>query len=144
MKGVKIEIISGLHRKAPAAILLSTPHQRILLDAGGALEPDEAPWPVPADIDAILLSHDHVDHIAGLSRLPAEIPVYCSAVTAQALPAGRNVRPVAVRGQFSLGEITVTTGRLRPRLGRDVVPSERGGRPVLQRRYQHGIPAVPL
>lgn len=110
MKGVKIEIISGLGRKAPAAILLSTPRQRILLDAGGALEPDEAPWPVPANIDAILLSHDHVDHIAGLSRLPAEIPIYCSAVTAQALPAGRNVHPVAVRGQFSLGEITVTTG----------------------------------
>lgn len=107
---MKIEIVSGLHRKAPAAILLSTPHQRILLDAGGALEPDEAPWLVPADIDAVLLSHDHVDHIAGLNRLPADIPIYCSAVTAQALPPGRNVYPIAVRGQFSLGEITVTTG----------------------------------
>ncbi|HHG8772142.1 TPA: MBL fold metallo-hydrolase [Raoultella planticola] len=107
---MKIEIVSGLNRKAPAAILLSTPRQRILLDAGGALEPDEAPWPVPLDIDAILLSHDHVDHIAGLSRLPAHIPIYCSAVTAQALPPGRNVHPVAVRGQFSLGEIAVTTG----------------------------------
>ncbi|MFK3707293.1 MBL fold metallo-hydrolase [Klebsiella sp. NPDC088457] len=107
---MKIEIVSGLNRKAPAAILLSTPRQRILLDAGGALEPDEAPWPVPSDIDAILLSHDHVDHIAGLNRLPAHIPIYCSAVTAQALPPGRNVHPVAVRGQFSLGEIAVTTG----------------------------------
>lgn len=107
---MKIEIISGLHRKAPAAILLSTSGKRILLDAGGALEPDEAPWPVPADIDAILLSHDHGDHIADLSRLPMDIPVYCSDVTAQALPPGRNVHPVPVCGQFRLGDILVTTG----------------------------------
>ncbi len=107
---MKIEIISGLHRKAPAAILLSTSGQRILLDAGGALEPDEIPWPVPADIDAILLSHDHGDHIAGLGRLPPDVPIYCSEVTAQALPPGRNVHTVPVRGQFQLGDILVTTG----------------------------------
>lgn len=107
---MKIEIISGLNRKAPAAILLSAEGQRILLDAGGALEPDEALWPVPEDIDAVLLSHDHADHIAGLNRLPREIPVYCSKVTAQALPAGHNVRCIDVRGTFRIGEITVTTG----------------------------------
>lgn len=107
---MKIEIISGLNRKAPAAILLSARGQRILLDAGGALEPDEALWQVPADIDAVLLSHDHADHIAGLNRLPRDVPVYCSKVTAQALPAGHNVRYINVRGRFRIGEITVTTG----------------------------------
>lgn len=106
----RIEILSGLHHKAPAAILLTTPTQRILLDAGGALEPESEEWPVPDNIDAVLLSHDHVDHIAGLSRLPRHIPVYCSAVTARALPAGRNVQIIAVRDQFRLGDITVTTG----------------------------------
>ncbi|CAH3925365.1 MULTISPECIES: MBL fold metallo-hydrolase [Enterobacter] len=107
---MKIEIISGLNRKAPAAILLCAEGQRILLDAGGALEPDEALWQVPADIDAVLLSHDHADHIAGLNRLPREVPVYCSKVTAQALPLGHNVRCIDVRGTFRIGEITVTTG----------------------------------
>jgi hypothetical protein len=107
---MRIEIISGLNRKAPAAILLSAEGQRILLDAGGALEPDEALWQVPADIDAVLLSHDHIDHIAGLNRLPREVPVYCSNVTAQALPAGHNIQCIDVRGTFRIGNITVTTG----------------------------------
>lgn len=107
---MKIEIISGLHRKSPAAILLSASGQRILLDAGGALEPDDVPWPVPSDIDAVLLSHDHGDHIDGLSRLPLDVPIYCTHATAQALPSGRRVHPVPVRGQFRLGDILVTTG----------------------------------
>lgn len=107
---MKIEIISGLNRKAPAAILLSAEGLRILLDAGGELEPDEALWPVPRDIDAVFISHDHTDHIAGLNRIPREVPVYCSKVTAQALPAGHNIRCIDVRGEFQIGGIKVTTG----------------------------------
>lgn len=106
----RIEIISGLNQKAPAAILLSTPSQRILLDAGGALDTESDDWAVPDNLDAVLLSHDHIDHIAGLCRLPPHVPVYCSAVTARSLPAHRSVQVIAVRGQFRLGELTVTTG----------------------------------
>ncbi|QTF10115.1 MBL fold metallo-hydrolase [Brenneria izadpanahii] len=107
---VSINILSGLHGKAPAAILVTTPSQRILLDAGGALEPDAELWPLPGDLDAILLSHDHEDHIGGLTRLPPQTPVYCTEITARSLPAGTNVRPIPVRGRFHLGSLTVTTG----------------------------------
>lgn len=106
----RIEIISGLNQKAPAAILLSTPSQRILLDAGGALDAESDDWAVPDNLDAVLLSHDHIDHIAGLCRLPPQVPVYCSAVTARSLPAHYPVQVIAVRGQFRLGDLTVTTG----------------------------------
>ncbi|MGK9174426.1 MBL fold metallo-hydrolase [Yokenella regensburgei] len=114
---IVIDVISGLNAKAPAAILISTPRQRILLDAGGALDPDDDPWPVPDNLDAVLLSHDHVDHIAGLDRLPSTIPVYCTALTAQALPSGHDIQIIPVRGQFQLGEITVTTGSSGHALG---------------------------
>lgn len=106
----RIEIISGLNQKAPAAILLSTPSQRILLDAGGALDAESDDWAVPDNLDAVLLSHDHIDHIAGLCRLPPQVPVYCSAVTARSLPAHHHVQVIPVRGQFRLGDLTVTTG----------------------------------
>jgi Cft2 family RNA processing exonuclease len=59
-----------------------------------ALDPHTELWPVPEKIDAILLSHDHVDHIGGLYRLAPHIPVYCTQTTAQSLPAGRNVTPL--------------------------------------------------
>lgn len=106
----RIEIISGLNQKAPAAILLSTTSQRILLDAGGALDTESDDWAVPDNLDAVLLSHDHIDHIAGLCRLPPHVPVYCSAVTARSLPVHHPVQVIAVRGQFRLGDLTVTTG----------------------------------
>ncbi|WP_437890019.1 MBL fold metallo-hydrolase [Phytobacter sp. V91] len=114
---VSIEVISGLNGKAPAAILIATPQQRILLDAGGGLEPDADLWPVPENLDAVLLSHDHVDHIAGLERLPPGLAVYCTKTTAQALPAGYDIRLIPVRGQFQLADITVTTGSCGHALG---------------------------
>jgi Cft2 family RNA processing exonuclease len=95
-----------------------------------ALDPHAELWPVPEKIDAILLSHDHVDHIGGLHRLAPHIPVYCTQTTAQSLPAGRNVHPIAVRGQFQLGDITVTTGSCGHAWG-GVVSSGCGRWPVL-------------
>lgn len=56
------------------------------------------------------MSHDHEDHIGGLTRLPPQTPVYCTGITAQALPSGLDVRIIPVRGQFGLGPLTVTTG----------------------------------
>lgn len=105
-----INVLSGLNHKAPAAILISTPSLRILLDAGSGLECDDAPWPLPADIDAVLISHDHIDHIGGLDRLPVGTPVYCTAVTAQSLPSHLDIHAIDVNGQFMLGNLTVTTG----------------------------------
>lgn len=107
---ITVNILSGLNRKAPAAILVTTPSQRILLDAGSGLECDDVPWTLPSDIDAVLISHDHIDHIGGLGRLPANTAVYCTAVTARALPTSLDVHIIDVKGKFSLGDLTVTTG----------------------------------
>ncbi|WP_084155921.1 MBL fold metallo-hydrolase [Halomonas halocynthiae] len=113
---VKITVLSGLGAKAPAAILIETTKVRLLLDAGGPLDPGTAcewvsdlerrGWP-----DAILISHDHPDHTGSLAQLPSDIPLYCTSETARALPAGRRWRALASRGEQRIAGVRVTTGQ---------------------------------
>ena len=113
---VEITVLSGLGAKAPAAILIETAKARLLLDAGGPLDPGAAcewvndlerrGWP-----DAILLSHDHPDHVGSLTQLPSDIPLYCTSETARALPAGRRWRALASRGEQRIAGVRVTTGQ---------------------------------
>lgn len=113
---VEITILSGLGAKAPAAILIETDKVRLLLDAGGPLDPgatcewvsdlEHRGWP-----DAILISHDHLDHVGSLPQLPHEIPLYCTSEAARALPAGRRWRALASRGEQRIAGVCVTTGQ---------------------------------
>ncbi|WP_290906835.1 MBL fold metallo-hydrolase [Halomonas sp.] len=76
---LRIEVLSGLGDKAPAAILVEAEGRRLLLDAGGVLHPGQSlAWAEGLDVDAVLISHDHFDHIGGVSALPAELPLYCT------------------------------------------------------------------
>ncbi|MGQ4878547.1 MBL fold metallo-hydrolase [Billgrantia sp. LNSP4103-1] len=115
---LRIEVLSGLGDKAPAAILVEAQGRRLLLDAGGALHPGQsADWARGLDVDAVLISHDHFDHIGGVSALPAELPLYCTDVVATALPSGREWRPLPERGQCRVAGVPVTTGQAGHSLG---------------------------
>lgn len=115
---LRIEVLSGLGEKAPAAILVEAEGRRLLLDAGGALHPGQSSeWAKGLDVDAVLISHDHVDHIGGVAALPAELPLYCTAPVAAALPQGREWRPLPARGECRIAGITVTTGQAGHSLG---------------------------
>lgn len=113
---VEITVLSGLGAKAPAAILVETPRARLLLDAGGALDPgtpcewvselERRGWP-----DAILLSHDHIDHVGSVAALPWDIALYCTHEAARALPPGRPWRPLSSRGEQTIAGVAVTTGQ---------------------------------
>ena len=73
-----------------SAHLLTTEHARVLVDAGLFQGPDDeaanrAPWPFdPRSIDAVVLTHGHLDHVGRLPRLWADGfrgPVFATAAS---------------------------------------------------------------
>ncbi|MEI2386678.1 MBL fold metallo-hydrolase [Breoghania sp. JC706] len=113
----RLTAISGLGRKAAAVFLLEIEGRRLLLDLGDGLETGERPDLSRAGIiDAVLLSHGHVDHVGGLDRLDeiGNPPVFASAETLAHLPDGfrpADARVLCERGQTDVLGLTVTTGR---------------------------------
>src|SRR5258708_1598939 len=62
----------------------------------------------PDTIDAILVTHEHGDHVAGAARFSEsfEVPIWCTRGTARAAGFdgdGLDVRPVAAGGSFAVG-----------------------------------------
>ncbi|EHJ94818.1 MBL fold metallo-hydrolase [Vreelandella boliviensis] len=115
---VIIEILSGLGAKGPAAIVVEAQGKRLLLDAGGALHPDDTiTWANNLNVDAVLISHDHIDHIGGVAELAENVPLYCTPLVAKALPHNRSWLPLPERGTLEVEGITVTTGQAGHSLG---------------------------
>ncbi|MCA0942217.1 MBL fold metallo-hydrolase [Salipiger pacificus] len=112
----RLTALSGLGRKSAALFLLEIEGRRLLLDMGGGLEVGERPDLSQAGrIDAVLLSHAHVDHVGALDRL-AEIgapPVYATRETQRQLPAA--LRPLRLaelpdRGSAEVLGLRLDTG----------------------------------
>lgn len=103
---------------------VATPGTRLLIDAGLSAKEVfarlEAIGQRPEDIDAILVTHEHSDHVTGLPPLArklqklkgAPVPVYLSKLTAPLIDWG-NFTPHVVEFQagtrFVLGDIDVTS-----------------------------------
>jgi phosphoribosyl 1,2-cyclic phosphodiesterase len=96
---------------------ISTTKTRILLDAG--LSRAQIAKRLKAigesleNIDALIVSHEHLDHIAGLDRLLLKqaIPLYISEETSEALhpkPKWSQVESIKAGHPFCLGDLKVT------------------------------------
>jgi len=98
---------------------LETPEVRILVDAG--FSPRQirqrlaAIGRVPENLTAILVTHEHSDHIQGLAGIAAKlnIPVYCNRDTKEAfefqLETKFDCRLFNTGGSFEIGDVVVDT-----------------------------------
>ena len=103
------------------AALISTGHCRLLIDGGLSARQlvvrlDRC-GVKPEQLDGVLLTHEHGDHVCGLEVLCRKfhVPIYCNALTAEAIrcPANaglgkhRNWRIFRTGADFSICDITV-------------------------------------
>ncbi|HET9700733.1 MAG TPA: MBL fold metallo-hydrolase, partial [Burkholderiales bacterium] len=97
------------------ALLVEAGRTRILLDCGFSVRETEtrlARLGVEArQLDAILVTHEHDDHVGGVARLAARhgIPVWLTHGTLRATPAisGAQVRVFDPHQRFTLGDLEV-------------------------------------
>ena len=107
-----ITVLSGYGAKKPAAILVDTGAVRLLLDAGGSLESSQTKgWEFPTDLDAIIISHDHIDHCHGLKDLQSNVTVYATQIVADLLPGTINAEVLPLCGSIDIAGISVNVGQ---------------------------------
>ncbi len=96
-----------------------TDDARILVDAGFSLRRIrkrlEAIGRAPENLNGVLITHEHSDHVPGLAALATKlrIPVYCNRPTAEAIqyrcPDRFDFRLFSTGASFDIGDITVET-----------------------------------
>jgi phosphoribosyl 1,2-cyclic phosphodiesterase len=101
--------------------LVATEHCKILVDGGLSARQVvlrlQQCGVTPEQLDGVVLTHEHADHICGLEVLchKFDLPIYCNRLTAEALRSTgladrcRNWRLFATGGEFSICDISVQT-----------------------------------
>jgi phosphoribosyl 1,2-cyclic phosphodiesterase len=99
--------------------LVATDHCKILVDGGLSARQLvlrlEQCGVTPEQLDGVLLTHEHGDHVCGLEVLGRRfaVPIYCNALTAEAIRGGgsldrhRNWRVFRTGSDFSICDIVV-------------------------------------
>lgn len=115
---MKIKFNGGMNQIGGNSVIVSTGNTCLLLDAGIAVTGKTCVIPISAQIDAILLSHAHIDHYGQLSELPEDVPIYCGEITWRLIQSSvlfngksllkRQVNFIQPFQEFSIGDFSIT------------------------------------
>jgi Cft2 family RNA processing exonuclease len=101
-------------KKGPACFLIEVNGKRLMLDLGEGPPPGCLPnLDNMGPVDALIISHDHRDHIGGLGLLPklGNPPIHATEIIAATLPDGLTAQILPVRGRSEVLGIAIETGR---------------------------------
>jgi len=109
----RLRAISGLTAKAAACFLLEAQGRRVILDLGRVAGPGGTPdLSGLGPVDAVVLTHMHPDHAAGLGHVPVPgaPPVHATALTAEAIGLAE-YRLLPMQGVVEVAGLHLTLGR---------------------------------
>lgn len=87
---MKCKIHRGTNEIGGSCVELSTGKTRILIDAGLPLSGEAYSLPSDVDsVDAVLISHPHMDHYGLLEQVPRNIPIYMGGLGQRMIHASR-------------------------------------------------------
>ena len=123
---MKLTFLGAAHEVTGSSTLLTANGRTYLIDCGmeqGRDIYENQPLPMaPGELDGILLTHEHSDHIKGLGVLSRKygVPIYTTPGTAEAVKAMTNLgkidgelfREIHADEDFILGDLTISPFRI--------------------------------
>jgi len=113
----KLVIHKGTNEIGGSCVELSTENTTILIDYGSVLDETSTPAKIDKKIDAILLSHSHIDHFGEIKNIP-NIPIYSSPITKELIKITsifvtkdeikNNFHFFKPKKSFEIGDFTIT------------------------------------
>ena len=113
----KLVIHKGTNEIGGSCVELSTENTTILIDYGSVLDENSTPAKIDKKIDAILLSHSHIDHFGEITNIP-DISVYSSPITKELIKITsifvtkdkirNNFNFFEPKKSFKIGDFTIT------------------------------------